>query len=303
MRASSLLPLLALSAGLLPLSQAFAASVAQVKGTKLMITLDGTPAAPGAEFYVLNEEGKKIGLVTIKQVKGDKALAEITKGRAVPGAAMQEKGAAPSAGGSASTEAPGGGGAHTKSSGAPNTKGKKVGGILAGYGMNSMSLTAQNGTTKEDITMKDSGFSLKGFYDYDISQAFVIRLATGLEMFAVKGTTSANICENGTSKSCEVSFNYLAAEASAHYYLSQGSFKPWVGLGYSFLFAVSKKNNIPNLSSDSSTNQMILVSGGADIWTSRTSFFPIVVEYGMFPGSSNVKADGLFVRGGYGFTF
>jgi hypothetical protein len=302
MRAQSLLPLLALTLGLSPLA-ALAASVTQVKGTKLMIQLDGLQTAPGAELYILNEDGKKVGLVQVKQVRGDKALAEITKGRATAGAQVQVKGAGggATAAGSATTDTGSGAGASGSSA---SKKGKKVGGILAGYAMNNMSLTAQyNAGNKEDLTMKDSGFSLKGFYDYEVSPAFTIRASTGLEMFSVKGTTTINICENGTSKSCEVSFNYLAAEASAHYNLTNGSFKAWVGLGYSFLFAVSKKSNVPNLSSDSSTNQMILISTGADIWTSKTAFFPVVVEYGMFPGSSNVKADAIFVRGGYGFTF
>lgn len=298
MRSSSLILLLALTVGSL---KAQAASVTQVKGNKLMIQLDGLEVSQGTEMYVLNEDGKKIGLVQVRQVKGDRALAEVTKGRAVPGAPMQVKGAPAS---TPSNLTPAGSAETTVSSKSHTPKGKHVGGILAGYGMTNMTLTVQyNSGTREDANLKDSGFSLKGFYDYPVSPAFTIRLASGLEMFSAKGTTTATICESGTSKSCEVSFNYLAMEGSAHYNITQGSFKTWVGLGYSFLYAVSKKNNIPNLSSDNATNQMILVSGGADIWTSRTSFFPVVIEYGTFPGSSNVKADGIFVRGGYGFTF
>lgn len=294
MRSSSLILLLALTVA--PLAS-MAASVTQVKGNKLMIQLDGLQVSQGNELYVLNEDGKKIGLVQVRQVKGDRALAEITKGRAVPGAPMQLKGAGSSA---SSTE--------SSSSSSKSTnharKGKHVGGIIAGYSMDSMSLTVQyNSGTKEDANLKDSGYSVKAFYDYPVSPAFTIRLASGLEMFNAKGTTNAKICENGTSNSCEVAFNYLAMEGSAHYNITEGSFKMWAGLGYSFLFAVSKKNNIPNLSSDSSTNQMILLSAGADIWTGKTAFFPIAIEYGMFPGSSNVKADGIFLRAGYGFTF
>jgi len=307
---SPLLILLPLFLGMVfgPLSS-FAASVTQVKGNKLLIQLDGLQVAQGSELYVLNPEGKKIGLVQVRQVKGDKALGEITKGRAVVGAPIQVKGApaaaaAPTDSASADATAT----AETEAASAPpaskTKKGKHVGGILAGYSMDSMSLTVQyNSGIKEEANLKDSGFSLKGFYDYSVSPAFTIRLASGLEMFSAKGTTQATICENGTSKNCEVSFNYLAMEGSAHYNITQGPMKIWAGLGYSFLFAVSKKNNIPNLSSDSSTNQMILLSLGGDFWTSKTSFFPVVVEYGMFPGSSNVKADGIFLRAGYGFTF
>jgi len=309
---SPLLTLLPLFLGMVfgPLSS-FAASVSQVKGNKLLIQLDGLQVAQGSELYVLNEDGKKIGLVQVRQVKGDKALAEITKGRAVVGAPMQVKGApaaaAPAPTDSASPDATATAETETAASATPASKtkkGKHVGGILAGYSMDSMNLTVQyNSGVKEEANLKDSGFSLKGFYDYSISPAFTIRLASGLEMFSAKGTTQATICENGTSKNCEVSFNYLAMEGSAHYNITQGPMKIWAGLGYSFLFAVSKKNNIPNLSSDSSTNQMILISAGGDFWTSKTSFFPVVVEYGMFPGSSNVKADGIFLRAGYGFTF
>jgi hypothetical protein len=280
-----------------------AASVSQVKGDKLLIQLDGMQVSPGSEMYVLNESGKKIGLVQVKQVKGDKALAEITKGKAVAGAPMQLKvaGASSSAASKPSHSAET---SSSKSGGFGGGKGKNVGGILAGYSMDNMSLTVQyNSGAKEDASLKDSAYSLKAFYDYPVSPAFTVRLASGLEMFSAKGTTAAKICDSGNSTSCEVSFNYLAFEGNAHYNITDGSLKFWVGLGYSFLVAASKKNNIPNLSSDSSTNQMILISTGADWWTSKTAFIPIAIEYGTFPGSSNVKADGIFLRGGYGFTF
>ncbi len=299
MRNSSLILLLGLA---LSPALALAASVSQVKGNKMMIQLDGLQVAQGSELYLLNADGKKVGLVAVRQVKGDRALAELTKGRAEAGMSVQMKGAA-SSGSAASHTADTSSSDSGKSARQAPRKGKHVGGVLAGYSMTNMSLTVQrtSGGTKEDITMKDSGFSLKGFYDYDVSPTFTIRFASGLESFAAKGTLQNALCDGSTA--CEVNFNYLAFEASGHYNLTQGTFKSWVGLGYSFLLAASKKNNIPNLSSDNSTNQMILISGGADYWMSKNSFIPVVLEYGMFPGSTNVKADGIFIRGGYGFTF
>ncbi len=285
----------------------FAATVTQVKGTKLLMTTEGLNLSPGSEAYVLDSSNKKIALVVIKQIKGSKALAEIVKGRAVEGGQVVAKSATarartstPSPSASASASSANSRAGREKSF---SKKGRNVGGILAGLGMNSLSLTVQNATTlqKEDVVLKDMSFSLKGFYDYDFMPEMTIRAAVGLETFTAKGSTTASICDGGTT--CSVAFNYLALEGSAHYNYLTGKTKAWVGLGYSFLVQVSKANTIPNLAADSSTNQEILISTGADFWLNSASFIPVVVEYGMFPGSSNVAANAIYIRSGYGMTF
>ena len=221
----------------------------------------------------------------------------MTKGRAVDGAAVIVKGSAGSAKDSSTPTA-------SRATGEKSffKKGKHVGGILAGLAMNSLALTIQNTAgAKEDASLKDMSFNLKGFYDYDFMPEITIRGAAGLETFNTKGSTKANLCDNGTS--CTAAFNYLALEGSAHYNFLTGKTKAWVGLGYSFLIQMSKASNIPNLTSDSSTNQEILVSLGADFWMGPKSFIPVVVEYGTFPGSANVVASAIYVRSGYGLTF
>ncbi len=281
---------------LLSFEFSLAASVTQVKGSKVLISIEGIEAASGTEVYVLDNSNKKIGLLAIRQVKGSKAIADLLKGRAVDGAALIVK--SPSA---------------TKSSGSASSspsssdkgflkKGKNVGGVLVGLAMNSLALTIQNvAGIKEDAVLKDMSFNLKAFYDYDFMPELTIRGAAGLETFSAKGSTKAALCDNGTN--CGVSFNYLAFEGSAHYNFLTGKTKAWVGLGYSFLVQMSKASNIPNLSSDSSTNQEILISAGADFWMNAKSFIPVVVEYGTFPGSANVVASSIYVRSGYGLTF
>jgi hypothetical protein len=294
MRALTVKLIFLLSSIIIGSSYSLAASVTQVKGTKVLITLDGMSASVGSEVYVLDSSDKKVGLLVIRQVKGNKALADITKGRAIEGGKIIAK----TAGGGSSSPSS----SQSSAKGSFQKKGRNEGGILAGLGMNSLSLTVQNAALqKEDVILKDMSYSLKGFYDYNMMPELTIRAAAGLETFSAKGSTVASICDGGTT--CSVSFNYLALEGSAHYNFMTGKTKAWVGLGYSFLLQMSKANNIPNLSSESSTNQMILVSGGADFWTGSSSFIPVVVEYGMFPGSSNVSASAIYVRAGYGFTF
>lgn len=293
MRASMIL-LLAITLS----SSAWAATVSQVKNNKLIMDLDGESAAPGTEFFVLDSNGKRIGLVTVRQVKGNRALGDLTKGRAAAGnkAQLRNAGGSSAAGKSQAT-----GSSRTKS----RKKFQNAGGILFGYAMDTMSLTAQSKNTvtnKENVKLSGSAFSIKGFYDYELTPEFTVRGAAGLEGFSTKGSTTIAICENDTSLDCVVEYNYLAMEGTAQYNFITGPTRAWVGLGYSFLIAMSKKQNIPNLT-ESSTNQMILIAAGTDISLGPTSFLPISVDYGMFPGSSNVSASAISARIGYGFAF
>lgn len=287
----------------------YAATVSQVKGSKLLIQLDGADMPADTEFYVTNAEGKKIGLAKIKAVKGDKAVADLLKGKAESGNGIVMKAAGASntsnltqnqnSSSDVKTDVKARDTRATTSKGKP----KNTGGLLLGLANNTMSLTAQYGTTKENLTMKDSGFIVKGFYDYPLTKDFIARLGAGLQMFSVKGTTSASICNNGSSTSCEVGFTYLVGEAMAQYYLTDGGFKLWGGIGYHFLVAATKKNSVPNLASDTSTNQMISFGGGFDYYMSKSSFIPFSFLMGMFPGSSNVSASSTIIQAGYGFGF
>jgi hypothetical protein len=294
---ASLIFLLALS--LTP--SVWAATVSQVKGNKLIIDLEGESAAPGTEFFLINSAGKRIGLATIRQIKGNRALGDITKGRAKAGDKAQLRSSA----GSTAVKSNSGSESSTNRS-KSRKKPQHTGGLLLGYSMNSMALSAQSKNTvtnKEDVKLTGSAFSVKGFYDYALTPEFTVRGALGLEGFNTKGNTSTyRICENDTSLECTVAYNYLALEGTAQYNFMTGSSRAWVGLGYSFLVAMTKKQNIPNLS-ESSTNQMILIAAGTDISLGPTSFIPLSVDYGMFPGSSNVSASSISARFGYGLAF
>jgi len=100
-----------------------------------------------------------------------------------------------------------------------------------------------------------------------------------------------------------VSFTYLGLEGAAQYnYMNSSSFRGWLGLGYAFLLTMSKSVNVPNLQSASSTNQMYLFSTGAEIAMGRKNFIPVALEYGYIPGT-NVKANAIYLRAGYGWEF
>lgn len=286
----------------------WAAEVVQVKGTKALLQVSGLNVQVGTQLYVLSSEGKKIGIVEVKQVKGGKAIAEILKGRAEVGGAVQGKGGAAAATATAAKDTPTDTETRETSeddSGAPTKKKKFAVGALLGMAMNSfaMNIGPTTSTARDAGTMSGSGFNIKGFGDYDFTKKLTIRAAAGIETFAAKGSIAHTYCDSGTSANCSVNFMYLGLEGSGHYNYLTGKTKAWVGLGYSYLLQISSSKNIPNLDTGTGSNQMILISTGADIGLSKGRFIPIVVEYGWFPGSADVKASSIFIRGGYGFPF
>lgn len=298
------------------MQNAWSAQITKMKGNKVLINLDGATYREGEELFALNANGKKLAIIKITQVKGEKAIGEITKGKAEEGYSVVAKSAAGSTAAHASTAESQQESADESQDDSSNTrtrmKRKKIaGGVLLGYAMNTMSLTAQyqpaSGALRSASTnLTGSSFSIKGFGDYDLMPEVTIRGAFGLEPFAAKGDASTggqNICGDGASSSCSVSFNYITFEGSIHYNFLTGKNRAWVGAGYAFMFTASKSLNIPNLQTAGSTNQMLLVSVGADFGIGKKGhFIPVVAEYGYIPGD-NVKASAIYLRAGYGIPF
>lgn len=264
----------------------FAAKVLKANNTQALVDTEGESIEAGSQFYAINPAGKKVAIMVAKQVKGSKALMTISKGRATAGDTVQAKPATASA-----ADVP-----------VSRRKYTLAGGVMAGYAMSNMSMSVQSGTLKEDIKMSDSSFNLKVFADYDLSPSLTVRGASGYETFAAKGTIAQALC-TGSSTSCHANYTYLPLEGSVHYNFMTGKTKAWAGLGYSFLVEIGRDVNIPNLNSDSKTNQMILLGVGADFRMSGKTFIPVVLEYATFPGSTNVTASAIYLRAGYGFGF
>jgi hypothetical protein len=288
----------------------WAGEVKQVKGTKALLVLSEAEAQVGAQFYVLSSEGKKIGIIEIKQSKNGRAIAEILKGRAEVGGSLLSKAAGAAGAASKTTAAtqsentPSSGDSEDTGSGRSSRRKYPIG-ILAGMTINSfaMNIGPKTSTSRDSGALTGTGFNLKAFGDYDFTKKLTFRAAVGVETFAASGSIAHTYCDSGNSASCSVNFMYLGFEGSGHYNYLTGKTKAWVGLGYSYLLQASSSNNIPNLDTGTGSNQMILVSTGADFGLSKGQFIPVVVEYGLFPGSADVKATSIFIRGGYGITF
>lgn len=272
-----------------------AATVTNVKGNQVLIDLEGASATPGSQMYTTDSNGKKVGLIEIKQVKNGKAIADIKKGSVSKGQSVVVGGAAAAKAASA---------AATTNEGGVRKTAWSVGGLF-GYALDSMALTAKGtgGTPQENITLAGSSMAIEGFADYDLNPSFTIRGVFGITGFAGAATaTNSAVCSNTTA--CSVNFNYLAFEGHAlwNFYNKKGT-RAYLDVGYAFLMTNSASNNVTNLDTSTKTNSVLLFGGGTDLAVGKNGFIPLVFEYGYYPSAGDVKATSMYFRGGYGYRF
>jgi hypothetical protein len=279
---------------------AFAASITAVKNKRVMINLEGMNASVGSEFYAVNPSGKKVAILRVSQVKGGKAVADITKGSAQVGYSVQGKG-----GGGSSSASSADSYYDKKLSNRANT-GNSMG-LIGGYLMNTMSASFIGGplgaTYPVSASMSGSGLGVLGFYDYAISPRFILRGMAGLEQYNVTGSITTLDCgpDGAKSTTCDVKLTYLSFYGYARYNVLNNATKWWVGGGYGYLYAMAKSSSV--LKSDQiSANQLFVFSTGVDFRMSPKTYIPVSLEYGMFPSSDSVKANIIYLRAGYAWN-
>jgi hypothetical protein len=298
--------------------QANAASVTLVKGTRALINLSGglEDAKVGDEIYSVDANGKRKALLKLRQVKGQKAVADIVKGVPAIGHDVTPRVAAGAgAGGTISREvreddiraqqaASGEGDDYYKRLRKASKTGKGYG-LLAGLQQTTMNVdfTAGAGASQRTVSvaMKGSSFGILGYYDYPIIPALQFRGLAGIEQMNAAGSIDTSDCDGGTEYTFAV--NYLSLYGQAKFnYLDNGSTRGWVSGGFGFLLALSKASNVLN-TSQISTNQVYLASLGFDFSIGRNMCIPVALEYGMHPASDTVKVSVMTVRSGIGWAF
>ncbi|MGE5086722.1 MAG: hypothetical protein ACM3MG_10510 [Bacillota bacterium] len=281
----------------------WAATISQVKGTRALIDLEGAETNPGDEFFALNANHKKAAILRIRQVKGNKAVAEILQGKADVGFSLQAKASSRSE----HQEAPSN--LHedrTDSSTSIRDTSysrtlKPSYGILGEYLMNSMQVAVKDALSQKDtVSMSGSSFGVGGFYDYILTKDISLRLLGALEQFDATGNSSITGCDSKTSKNCDAKIMYVSAYGLGKYYLWQSKYRFWAGAGGGFLIAVSKSSTALDASAIA-TNQVLTLAIGGDWQISRKNYIPVSLEYTYFPPSDTVKATGIAVKAGYGW--
>jgi len=281
----------------------FSQTIKSVKDKKGLVT-EATGLEIDQEYFAVDTEtNKRTALVKVTQVKNDRAIVEIVKGKMSAGQKLVER----------------------KKTTAKKTKNQNSSkpadaksissnwkGVMLGFTQSTMAFTAQDTAatpaTSADVSLKGSSIHLRGFYDYTFNNLFFGRFGVGYESIAVKGpaiatSSGASVCNNGSAAAdCSVAFSYVTGNAMGYLSLNFDSSRLYFGLGYNFMIQVGSTNNVPNLKSNSSTNQMILYGLGYDIRVGQKGIVPIEYTMGTIPGST-VKTSVSYLRAGYGWDF
>lgn len=279
---------------LLASTSALAAKVSAVKNNKVMIELEGESASPGAEFFVLNAQNKKVALVRVTQVKNGRAIAEIAKGTAQAGYTLQLKSAGPAADSGSSSA--GGDDYYERKLNQKSHTGNSWG-VVGGYLMNTMSVS----TSSMKIDMSGSGFGALGYYDYAISPTIVFRGMGGLETYNVAGTNTAASPSNCTTN-CDVKIQYISMYGYGRWNFLQGQYKSWLGGAVGYLYPMSAPGGEVFKNNQMGANQIFVFSVGTDVRLSNKNYMPISLEYGMFPTTATVSAKIIYLRVGYAWN-
>lgn len=258
--------------------QAQAIKVTAVKNGKALLDLEGESVKTNERYLAISEEGKKKGLLTIHQVKGNKAIAVIDKGSAQVGYVLEPYEARS---------------AHHRS------RDKASWGLMGGYSMNSMDVKPTGGS----VSLAGSSFELTGFYSMVLDKNISAKFSGGYKTLVANGTASSALCGNGTSTNCDVNISYLGIDALLRYTVWQNkTFDVWGGAGLGFLFALSKSSNVLD-TSKITTNQTIEVALGADYNLNAQNYIPFQFTYALFPNNSTSSANQMIFSVGYGWNF
>lgn len=250
---------------------ALSAQVISVKENRVIIKTDGLAVAEGDSVFLLNDDGKRVGILEITKVSGEKAAGNLKKGKAETGFKVKAK---------------------------DDKKGKAAGGsrtafgLLLGLTLNSQTVNLAAGTETESVEFAGSGFGAYLALNVEASSAFTLRGIVGYESFNVAGSRKLGTCPGGTSKDCVTTISYLTAEGWGHLNLFGSKTKFWIGAGGEFLVPLSSSTTTLDASSVSTT---FAYGPGIGIDIGK---IPFEFNYMMLPSSSDVKTTVMRVRAG-----
>lgn len=262
----------------------WAVKIIAVKDTRAMIDGEGEALNVGDRFIGRDENGKARVLLEVKQVKNNRAIANVVKGKAEASMTLSRSGSGSSSAAGARASAP-------RSRGSS----KSSAGLMVGFANNAMTVKPGGGGS---VSLSGTSFALSGLYQLPIEGAFGARLLVGYETLTASGTGDGAVCTN-----CEVDLSYLGVEALAKYsFVQNTSMDVWAGAGLGFLVAMNKSSNILD-TSKISTNQTIVAALGLDWKLSPTTYIPVQFDYAMYPDNATSSATQMILRVGYGFAF
>jgi len=281
----------------------YAVSILQVKGQRILLSMDGEKLEVGQSIVLNNSEGKEVAKAIITQAKGEKAIATIKAGKA-DGSESVVVGTGGTSTPIMDEEEVAADSFSKKSKGNPRLNAKKFALLLALTMNNMATKQADRSVTPniETVDLKGMGIGLTGTFDYPLNTWLILRGTLGYEPFVATGSGNFFSCDNGASRDCTANISYLSAGGFARVNFTKSKFQLWGGAGSTGKFPISKSSTALR-TDDIKLTVTFAVAGGADWFISNSSFVPFNFEYQLFQASDTVTANQIVLRGGYGWAF
>ncbi len=284
----------------------YAATVTQLKGSKVLIDNGNDDIEVGQEFYIVGSNKKNTGsILKITSVRGDKSVAMIVRGNASAGQSLKLKPLTKSTAKKPTPEDENDLITDTPPATVYRYHSKKIG-LLLNVMTNTMTAKESDGVSPtpniEDVTMTGSSVGITATMDYPYNNWFEFRGTAGYEPFIVAGTAKINGCSNTTSKDCNASIGYLVGGGYARMNFFKNRFLIWAGLGMSGRFPISKTSTAIK-TADLKLTSSYAIALGTDYFIDFKTFIPVSIEQQFLQSSSTVSGSLLSFRVGYGLAY
>lgn len=283
------------------LNHSRAAEIQQIKNNKVLLLLDDDTTSPGDEFYALDANGKKIGLLQVSQIKNGKAVAIIKKGRAEKNGQTEliHKQAKKKIKNQDLEDT------YDNEGLATNTQKMKFS-LSYKYMMNGITTEQEDSLSRSEtvqMTGSNSGFMLAA--DFPAFSSFDLRGTLSYDLLDVKATSTNLSCDTRTSTDCNTKITYLTLAGFLKYnMMNESNFNPWIALGASYRNPMSKSSTALTEDDIQAANTIILALG-FDAAIGASGFIPVSAEYhhSLNTSESVPKITQINITLGYGIKF
>ncbi len=306
-----------------------AATIHQLKNSKVLIDNDDDEVLIGQEYYVVDSNKKNTGsIIKVISTRGEKSVAIILRGHVLPQQMLvakttpkieteeafdtndSEKKNSITADNSqdlATEDMAENNEGFENSEQQPYRYYSKKMGLLFNMMFNSMNAKESDGTSPtpniEDVGMAGVSIGLTGTLDFPIKPWLEIRASAGYEPFIVSNTASIQGCDNTTSRNCNSNITYLAAGGYGRFNLYQKKFLNfWSALGFNLRYPITKSSTAVR-TADLNLTSSYGIAAGCEYFISFKEFIPFSIEQQFFKSSDTVKASLVSFRVGYGLAY
>lgn len=276
--------------------------VHKVKGTKVLILLQGSQVQVGQQLQVVDSNNKPTGQLKVSNISKDRALATLVSGKAVEknkvvAGNQATPMPAPVATAAKKVEKP----KEVKEPAGPRVP--FLGSLLLGLASNNLAIKVGDGTTTQNVDNTGNSISLSLAVDRQYFQPwFRARGLVAYEQFNAIGAANITGCANQTSRDCNTDIKYLSVGGYGKFVKEFSQFQFWGAVGLNIKHPISKSSTAL-VESSLGTTAAYGLTIGVDYTLESKNFITASIEKQFYLKSDSAETSTVFVRMGVGKEF